>query len=69
VPAEDRRIPMSDGAGDVLAVGKGVEEIKVGDKVISVFVPTGSMARHRMFPFHRHLFMSRAMVLTVARER
>jgi NADPH:quinone reductase-like Zn-dependent oxidoreductase len=39
VPAEDRRIPMSDGAGDVLAVGEGVEEFQVDDKVISVFFP------------------------------
>ena len=39
VPTEDKRIPMSDGAGEVLAVGEGVEEFRVGDKVISLFFP------------------------------
>lgn len=37
-PAE-RRIPMSDGAGDVIAVGAGVEEFAVGDHVVSTFFP------------------------------
>jgi NADPH:quinone reductase-like Zn-dependent oxidoreductase len=39
VPTEDKRIPMSDGAGEVLVVGEGVEEFQVGDKVISLFFP------------------------------
>jgi NADPH:quinone reductase-like Zn-dependent oxidoreductase len=35
----DGLIPMSDGAGDVLAVGEGVTEFKVGDPVVSTFFP------------------------------
>ncbi len=38
-PAIDGLIPLSDGAGDVVDVGEGVTEFKVGDKVISVFHP------------------------------
>lgn len=34
-----RRIPMSDGAGEVIAVGAGVEEFAVGDHVVSTFFP------------------------------
>jgi NADPH:quinone reductase-like Zn-dependent oxidoreductase len=37
LPAPDGRIPMSDGAGEVVAVGAGVDEFKVGDRVISTF--------------------------------
>jgi NADPH:quinone reductase-like Zn-dependent oxidoreductase len=33
----DGRIPMSDGAGDVVAVGDGVTEFKVGERVLSTF--------------------------------
>lgn len=33
------RIPMSDGAGEVIAVGDGVEEFAVGDHVVSTFFP------------------------------
>ncbi len=36
----DGRIPMSDGAGVVEAVGTGVTEFKVGDNVVSCFFPT-----------------------------
>lgn len=39
IPADDGRIPMSDGAGDVVAVGDGVTKFKIGDKVISTFFP------------------------------
>ena len=28
---------MSDGAGDVVAIGKGVTQIKVGDRVAGIF--------------------------------
>ncbi len=34
------RIPMSDGAGEVTAVGPGVTEFAVGDAVVSTFFPT-----------------------------
>jgi NADPH:quinone reductase-like Zn-dependent oxidoreductase len=33
------RIPMSDGAGEVLAVGEGVKEFAVGDLVVATFFP------------------------------
>ncbi|MGM0431073.1 MAG: zinc-dependent alcohol dehydrogenase family protein [Pseudomonadota bacterium] len=39
IPTEDGRIPMSDGAGVVEAVGDGVEEFEVGDNVVSTFFP------------------------------
>jgi len=39
IPTPDGRIPMSDGAGEVIAVGEGVTKWKVGDKVISLFFP------------------------------
>jgi len=35
----DRRIPMSDGAGTVTAVGAGVRDFAVGDQVLSCFFP------------------------------
>ncbi len=35
----DGRIPMSDGAGEVTAVGAGVTAWKVGDRVLSLFFP------------------------------
>lgn len=36
---EDGRIPMSDGAGVVEAIGDGVTEFSVGDAVVSTFFP------------------------------
>ncbi|NLP64940.1 zinc-dependent alcohol dehydrogenase family protein [Paraburkholderia sacchari] len=38
--AADGRIPMSDGAGVVEAVGPGVSEFAVGDHVVSTFFPS-----------------------------
>ncbi|NHC62067.1 zinc-dependent alcohol dehydrogenase family protein [Paenalcaligenes suwonensis] len=38
--AQNGRIPLSDGAGIVTAVGAGVSEFKVGDQVVSCFFPT-----------------------------
>ena len=40
IPTPDGRIPMSDGAGEVVAVGEGVTKWKTGDKVISLFFPS-----------------------------
>ena len=39
IPTEDGLIPMSDGAGEVIAVGDGVTKFKVGDHVLSLFFP------------------------------
>ncbi len=39
IPTEEDRIPMSDGAGEVIAVGEFVTEFKVGDAVVSTFFP------------------------------
>lgn len=40
IPAAEGRIPMSDGAGEVVAVGEGVTNFAVGDSVISLFFPS-----------------------------
>ncbi|MFG6667069.1 NAD(P)-dependent alcohol dehydrogenase [Halomonas sp. HNIBRBA4712] len=39
IPTHDGRIPMSDGAGVVEAVGEGVSEFAKGDRVVSTFFP------------------------------
>jgi NADPH:quinone reductase-like Zn-dependent oxidoreductase len=39
LPVPDGRIPMSDGAGEVIAVGAGVSAWKAGDQVLSAFFP------------------------------
>ena len=39
IPAAAGRIPMSDGAGTVEAVGAGVTQFKPGDTVVSIFFP------------------------------
>lgn len=39
IPAAAGRIPMSDGAGIVEAIGDGVNEFKPGDLVVSIFFP------------------------------
>ena len=39
IPCADGRIPMSDGAGEVIAVGDDVDEFKVADTVVSTFWP------------------------------
>ncbi len=39
IPSADGRIPMSDGAGEVTAVGAGVTDFKVGDAVLTTFFP------------------------------
>jgi len=39
IPCADGRIPLSDGAGEVLAVGDDVDEFEVADSVVSTFWP------------------------------
>ncbi|MEQ9662069.1 MAG: NAD(P)-dependent alcohol dehydrogenase [Parasphingopyxis sp.] len=39
IPTEDDRILMSDGAGEVVAVGEGASGFKTGDHVVSLFFP------------------------------
>jgi NADPH:quinone reductase-like Zn-dependent oxidoreductase len=39
IPCADGRIPMTDGAGEVIAVGDDVEDFKTGDLVVSTFYP------------------------------
>lgn len=39
IPTADGRIPLTDGAGEVVAVGEGVDGLKVGDNVVSTFWP------------------------------
>ncbi|MDA0977133.1 MAG: NAD(P)-dependent alcohol dehydrogenase [Proteobacteria bacterium] len=39
MPTADGRIPMSDGAGEVVAVGDGVTDFNAGDAVVSLFFP------------------------------
>ncbi len=39
IPAAQGRIPMSDGAGEVTAVGEGVNDLRIGDAVVSTFFP------------------------------
>ncbi len=38
-PSAARRIPMADAAGEVTAVGEGVTEFALGDRVVSTFFP------------------------------
>ena len=39
IPTPDGRVPMSDGAGEVVAIGEGVSAWRVGDRVLSAFFP------------------------------
>lgn len=39
IPIPTGRIPLSDGAGEVVAVGQGVTRFKVGDRVANSFFP------------------------------
>jgi NADPH:quinone reductase-like Zn-dependent oxidoreductase len=51
VPAADKLIPMTDGAGEVTAIGEGVTEFAVGDNVISMFFPDWQEGRPPMSGF------------------
>jgi NADPH:quinone reductase-like Zn-dependent oxidoreductase len=39
IPCADGRVPMTDGAGEVISVGENVDGFKVGDNVVSTFWP------------------------------
>ena len=52
IPCDDGRIPMSDGAGEVVAVGEGVKLFKPGDKVVSTFFPDWLSGPPRLADFH-----------------
>ncbi|MFC4595806.1 zinc-dependent alcohol dehydrogenase family protein [Sphingobium tyrosinilyticum] len=39
IPVADGRIPMTDGAGEVVAVGEGVDRFRPGDRLMSLFYP------------------------------
>lgn len=39
IPCADGRVPLSDGAGEVVAVGDDVDEFKVADRVASTYWP------------------------------
>ena len=39
IPVPTERIPMSDGAGEIIALGEGVTSWNIGDKVMSLFFP------------------------------
>lgn len=45
IPTQEGRIPMSDGAGVVTAVGEGVTAYAKGDRVLSYFFPNWSAGR------------------------
>ncbi len=49
----ETRIPMSDGAGEVTAVGEGVEEFTLGDHVVSTFFPDWIMGEPQAEGFAR----------------
>ncbi|WP_150293207.1 zinc-dependent alcohol dehydrogenase family protein [Sphingobium estronivorans] len=39
IPVAANIVPLSDGAGTIVAVGEGVSEFKAGDRVVSTFFP------------------------------
>jgi NADPH:quinone reductase-like Zn-dependent oxidoreductase len=38
-PSTDGRVPLSDGAGEVIAIGDEVDDFRIGDAVVSTFYP------------------------------
>ncbi|MDR5860843.1 NAD(P)-dependent alcohol dehydrogenase [Halomonas eurihalina] len=52
MPTAEGRIPMSDGAGVVEAIGEGVENFSVGDSVVSTFFPTWLTGPAEVGDFH-----------------
>jgi NADPH:quinone reductase-like Zn-dependent oxidoreductase len=51
IPTPDKLIPMSDGAGEVTAIGEGVTEFAVGDNVMSMFFTDWEEGRPPMSGF------------------
>ncbi|MET0369778.1 MAG: NAD(P)-dependent alcohol dehydrogenase [Sphingobium sp.] len=47
IPAAANRVPMSDGAGEVTAVGPGITDYAVGDAVVSLFFPLWTDGQRR----------------------
>ena len=39
IPVPEGRVPMSDGAGEIVALGDGVDNWQIGDHVMSLFFP------------------------------
>ncbi len=39
IPVENGRVPMSDGAGEIIALGADVNQWEIGDRVMSLFFP------------------------------
>lgn len=39
-PTAEKRVPMADGAGEVIELGPNVTEFEVGDRVVSTFFPS-----------------------------
>lgn len=52
IPTPDGRIPMSDGACEVVGVGEGVTKWKVGDRVLSLFFPGWQSGQIEASGFH-----------------
>jgi NADPH:quinone reductase-like Zn-dependent oxidoreductase len=50
LPGPWPRVPMSDGAGEVVAVGPGVDGLQVGQRVMGPFHPGCSMGRRSRKP-------------------
>jgi len=48
---KEPRIPMADGAGEVVAVGEDVSEFSIGDAVVSTFFPTWESGEPRVKGF------------------
>ena len=53
IPAAAGRIPMSDGAGTVEAIGEGVTDFAMGDPVVSLFFPEWIDGRPPQTAFRR----------------
>ena len=51
IPTPDGRVPMSDGAGEVVSVGEGASRFKPGDKVLSLFFPNWYSGEPQMAGF------------------